>query len=110
MALAKSVLDENRRRQQQKEAARALISRVFGDKTLADSIVEVGFESLAEHPNMSRSMLVDVLFKTAQKPSQEPEVEAIGTAFGLSALPILSSGKLGWDVRPAVAASAKGAP
>jgi Arc/MetJ-type ribon-helix-helix transcriptional regulator len=110
MALAKSVLDENRRRQQQKEAARALISQVFGDKTLADSIVDVGFESLAEHPNMSRSMLVDVLFKTAQKPSQEPEVEAIGTAFALSALPILSSGNLGWDIRPAVAASAKGAP
>jgi len=108
-SLAQLVLRKETRLHNQTEAARSLLSSLFGDACLAEDIVKSGFENLTENTGESRTALVDVLFKTAQQPKRDARMDEVGAAFASSALPILSLGKLGWDVRPALTVSAKGA-
>ena len=107
--LAERIQDSSIRAAQQKEAGQALLLQLFNDAQLAKDVVDAGFETLTENASKSRSSLVGVLFKTAQRPSQDQESAEVAEAFRASGLPVLAKGPLGWDVRPACAAQAKGA-
>lgn len=100
-ALAEKVLDEEARRQRQRQAAQSLLKELMGDESIAHDFTFKDFASLGEHPTHSLNELKEALFATAMSPSNVTGLAAVLNDFNNYKFRVFSNGTNGWDVRPA---------
>jgi hypothetical protein len=96
--LTERILGGDERRARQRDAARSLITTLFKDASMANSLTDMNFATLTEQAKGRREEIVDALFKTAQQPSAEPAIGYAASVLSAPGLRIYSMGAHGWDV------------
>lgn len=106
--VAEQVLDVSARRPRRQQAAVALLTNLFGDEVLAQSLAYKNFADLIWTMPDRLDEIVLALCKTAQLPNSEAATAGAARALASCEVSLLVETGRGWDMRAAISTATQG--